>query len=536
MGIVTSTGDDPLGRDGRAMNPIPDSAGADQGEVFAFLADPRTHSLPVPIHRIDTHGAVVFLAGPDAYKVKRAVRFPFLDYSTLALRKAACEAELEVNRTNAPALYLGTIPVTRSGDGLALGGQGEPVEWAVHMRRFDESRTLDHLHRAEGLSPDIAKALAAAVADSHRRAAPATGERWIPSLARFIAEAREALLAHPALFDREEVEAAAAAQHGALDRLRPLLLSRSAGGHVRRIHGDLHLGNIVLLGSEPILFDAIEFSEDIATGDILYDLAFLLMDLWVRGDTRSANLVFNRHLHLMNPEEQLPGIAALPLFLSVRAAIRAHVTAARSLVVDERERPEVETAARTYLRAAGDVLRPCPAAVVAIGGLSGTGKSTVSACLAPSLGPQPGAVHLRSDLERKRLFGADETARLPAEAYGQEVTARIYARLGHLAQLAARAGSAVVVDAVHARLEEREAIEAVAREAGAAFLGIWLALPAEERVRRVESRTGDASDAGPKVALAQEGYDTGPIAWTTLDASRPAADIAAEIAALARKL
>ncbi len=518
------------------MNPIPDGAGEDQSEIFAFLADPRTHSLSLPIHRIDTHGAVVFLAGPDAYKVKRAVRFPFLDYSTLALRRAACEAELQVNRPNAPALYLGTIPITRSGNGLALGGEGEPVEWAVHMRRFDESRTLDHLHGSEGLSPEIAKALATAVADSHRRAVPASGDRWIPSLARFIAEAREALLAHPALFDPKEVEAAAAAQHGALDRLRPLLLSRSAGGQVRRIHGDLHLGNIVLLGSEPVLFDAIEFSEDIAAGDVLYDLAFLLMDLSVRGDRRAANLVFNRYLHLMDPEEQLPGIAALPLFLSVRAAIRAHVTATRSLVVDETERPGAENAARAYLRAAADVLRPCPSPIVAIGGLSGTGKSTVSACLAPSLGPPPGAVHLRSDLERKRLFGADETARLPAEAYGQEVTARIYARLGHLAQLAAKTGSAVVVDAVHARLEEREAIEAIAQETGATFLGVWLTLPAEDRVRRVASRTGDASDAGPDVAFAQERYDTGPIAWTMLDAARPAADIAAEIAAIAGRL
>ncbi len=509
------------------------SAADAQECVFAVLAEPGTYPGAPAVRRIDTHGAAVFLAGSDVYKVKRAVRFPYMDYSTLARRKAACEAELALNQPNAPELYLGVVPITRSARGLELGGEGEVVEWAVHMRRFDESRTLDCTPAGAALPSELASQLAAAVAASHARAAPSPGDRWLPSLSRFIEEARDAVLRFPDLFPAGAVEALHSGQCAALDRGRPLLELRRAEGHVRRIHGDLHLGNIVLTGRGPVLFDAIEFDEDIATGDVLYDLAFLLMDLWVRGDRRGANLVFNRYLIASGTDDQLPGLAALPLFLSLRAAIRAHVTAARSLVVEGRARTDAERSARTYFDAAAGFLRSSRGPLVAIGGLSGTGKSTIAAELAPHLGSAPGAVHLRSDIERKRLFGVGETERLPGEAYGPGVTAQVYARLRDLALLAAKAGSAVVVDAVHGEPGEREAIEHLAREAGVPFIGVWLALSTDERVRRVAGRRGDASDAGPEVALAQEARATGRITWAPLDAARPVSELAAEIAAIA---
>ena len=143
---------------------------ADQSEVFELLADPRTHAVLFPVTRIDTHSAVVFLAGLDVYKVKRAVRFAFMDLSTLAKRQAACEAEVAVNRRYAPDIYYGAVPITRDGDGLAIAGTGEPVEWAVHMRRFDETRTLDHVAERGELGSLLIARLADGLVDIYRDA------------------------------------------------------------------------------------------------------------------------------------------------------------------------------------------------------------------------------------------------------------------------------------------------------------------------------------------------------------------------------
>ena len=171
-----------------------------------------------------------------------------------------------------------------------------------------------------------------------------------------------------------------------------------------------------------------------------------------------------------------------------------------------------------------------PPRLIGIGGLSGAGKSTVAGALAPMLGPPMGAVWLRSDIERKSLFHVDEATRLPAEAYAPAATAEVYARLRHRAALALAAGACVVVDAVHARPDERAALEQVARDAGAPFLGVWLEAPTDLRAHRVDQRVGDASDADAGIARAQATYDRGPLAWRVIDATREPEAIAREIA------
>jgi aminoglycoside phosphotransferase family enzyme len=181
---------------------------ADQREVFAFLEDPGTHGLAEPVVRIDTHGAAVFLAGPDVYKVKRAVRFPFMDYSTIEKRRAACQAEVSVNGPNAPDIYLGVVPITRAGGRLGLGGSGELVECAVHMRRFDETRTLDRIAAAGGLSPSLIAKLARAVLVSHAKAPRRDGAAAAAALKRYIAENGASLAESPELFRRRAGEGA----------------------------------------------------------------------------------------------------------------------------------------------------------------------------------------------------------------------------------------------------------------------------------------------------------------------------------------
>jgi aminoglycoside phosphotransferase family enzyme/predicted kinase len=494
-----------------------------QEPVFALLSDPATHG-GLTVKRIDTHAASVFLAGTRAFKVKRAVRFPFLDFSTLEKRKAACEAEIEVNRQFAPEIYRRVVAITREPNGaLALKGGGTPIEYAVEMRRFDESLTLDHLAGQGRIDVALAEALGRAVAGAHANASPVDPAPWIEAMAAYIAEHEAEFAKAPDLFPPAEVAALARASRAAYARIRPLLVERGERGLIRRIHGDLHLGNIALIEGRPVLFDAIEFSPLIASGDILYDLAFLLMDLSERGLPQAGNIVFNRYLAQTRRAEDLDALAALPFYLSMRAAIRAKVTAERREQAGPAEQAALAHGARSYFELARRSIEPAPPVMVAIGGRSGTGKSALARAIAPELAPIPGAVVLRSDVERKAVFDQDENERLPAEAYAPDVTLRVYATVVDKARRAASAGHSAIMDAVFAQPQERAAAGQSAAGLGIAFRGFFLEAPLATRLQRVGARSRDASDADAAIVRAQESYDLGDdpdaSAWTRIDAS-----------------
>jgi len=490
-----------------------------QEPVFALLADPATHGGAV-VKRVDTHAGVVFLAGERALKLKRAVQFPFLDYSTLAKRKAACEAEIAVNRPYAPALYRGVIAITREADGrLAIGGKGEPVEWAVEMRRFDETQTLDHLADDGRIDAALADAIGRAIAAAHGNTPRAPSEAWIAALGSYIEEHARTFAGLPAVFDAGANERLADVSRSAFARIAPLLAERGRRGLIRRIHGDLHLGNIALIDGRPVLFDAIEFSDIIASGDLLYDLAFVLMDLCERGLGAAANIVFNRYLADTRRDEDLDALAALPFYLSMRASIRARVTAARLDQASEAERPAIAHSARAYFDWALRFITPPVPMLIAVGGLSGTGKSALARALAPAITPAPGAVVLRSDVERKALFGKAEAEPLPPEAYTPAVTQRVYCMIADKARRAIAAGHSAIVDAVFATPGEREVLEKSAAALGVSFHGLFLVADLDTRLARVGGRRGDASDADAAIARAQERYDLGTLGWTRIDAS-----------------
>jgi hypothetical protein len=492
-----------------------------QDEVIAFLSEPSAHGLRTGrVERIDTHISVVFLARQRAYKLKRAVAFPYLDYLTLERRREACEREVQLNRRTARGLYLAVIAVTRSPDGrLALGGAGEPVEWLVEMRRFDQDRLLDGMAERGELDLELASRLAYAVAALHDHARPrrdhggSGGMRWVVD-----GNHRE-LTAEPAVLGRHSCDLLHAATLAALDHLSLLLDARRAMGLVRQCHGDLHLHNVCLIGGEPTLFDAIEFDDEIACVDVMYDLAFLLMDLLHRHLRTHANAVMNSYLEARS---DFGGLALLPLFLSCRAAIRAKISIAEAAVQRDAAAAALRREeANQYLDLALTLLAPRQPRIIVIGGFSGSGKSTLARQLAPDVGAAPGAVLLRSDVIRKRLFGVDPLARLPGSAYDAEATARVYAWMIHAAESAAQAGHSVVVDAVFADPVHRTALKRAAASVGVPIAGIWLDVRAPVAARRLRARVRDASDATVDVLLAQMMRSTGPIAWTRIDASGP---------------
>jgi hypothetical protein len=300
-----------------------------------------------------------------------------------------------------------------------------------------------------------------------------------------------------------------------LSRLRPLLVERGRQGLIRRGHGDLHLGNITMLDGEPVAFDALEFDPVIASGDLLYDLAFLLMDLVGHGRETAANRLLNGYYAAARRTADCEGIAALPFFMSLRAAIRAMTTASR---LDIRKQP-IARSAQHYFDLAVKLLAPAKPMLLGIGGLSGTGKSILARSLAPSLAPPPGALVFRSDVERKALYGVPEHERLPANAYRAEVTARVYRSIIEQAARVARAGHSAIVDAVFAAAEERAAIEAAAAAAGVDFRGLFLVADLVTRLQRVSERAPDASDADIEVARKQEEFSTGAITWRRIDAT-----------------
>ncbi len=507
-------------------NRPPAATSGDQGEVIAFLRDPLSHGPGVrEVGEIETHGALVFLAGQDVYKIKKAVRLAYLDFSTLARRRRACLREIEINRPAAPMIYRDALPITREKDGrIAFAGKGRVIEWAVHMTRFEQDRILDRLAGCGPLPDRLAEGLADRVARWHRRVGPVRVEDGdlrmkaiVDNLAARFGAARDtpAVAGAGQLAERLERQ---------WHRVRGLLAERGANGHVRRCHGDLHLNNIVVIDDQPVLFDAIEFDETLATIDVLYDLAFLLMDLGRARQRRAASRVFNRYLQRAGDLDDLRGLAALPLFLACRAGVRAMVALDRAAQERAGRRDEARRAARGYLEAARDFLNPEPALLVAIGGFSGTGKTTLARSLAPLLMQGPGALHLRSDVERKMLAGVDEFTRLDAAHYTDRSSVDVYERLALKAKTALGAGHRVIVDAVFSARGERDRMAAVAREAGAAFTGLWLTTGRDELVRRVAARRADASDATARVVRAQIARGAGAVSWREIDAGGDARD------------
>jgi hypothetical protein len=493
----------------------------DQTTVVEFLASRSTHG-GADVERIDTHTAVVFLAGACAYKLKRAVRFDYLDFSTPDRRRALCEAEVRLNRRSAPMLYHGVLAVTREPDGsLALGGAGTPIDWVVEMNRFDQGALFDRLAATGNLALDLMPALGTAIAEFHAGAERRMDHGGKAGMAWVIEGNATGFEEYgPGCLDPSACLTVTGESRAELERRGALLDARRRAGFVRQCHGDLHLRNIVLLDGRPTLFDGVEFNDEISCTDVLYDLAFLVMDLWRRKLPRHANAVWNRYLAETG---NLGGLSMVPLFLSCRAAVRAKTSATAARVQnDGRRRSELQGLAREYLDLAESFLRQPTPCIIAIGGWSGSGKSTLALGLAPSVGGAPGAVVHRSDEIRKRLCNVPPLERLGREGYSPQVSERVYATLAERARLTVEGGQSAIVDGVYARPSDRQTIERMAAAESVPFVGFWLDAPESTLIARTEQRRNDPSDADASVVRLQRAQQTGAVAWDHLDASMPA--------------
>jgi aminoglycoside phosphotransferase family enzyme/predicted kinase len=466
-----------------------------QRDVAAFLQQ-ETGSVPV-----ETHISAVFAGGQDVYKLKKAVKLSFLDFTSVESRAAMVRRELELNGIAAPEIYRGVSAIIRGNDNALHFAPAETphaLDYVVRMAPIQKHDFLDEIVKCNRLAPSLADALGDCIADLHARL-PVIQNWDSPGGMRHIIDGN-AGAARAANLPSRPISNWHAAILAEFDRIAPVLTARAATGYVRRLHGDLHLGNICLWHGKPTAFDMLEFDEALATADVAYDLAFLLMDLEFHAGRAAANRVMNRYIARTGDVGLL---AALPCFMSVRALVRAHVQASRQ---DHRE-------AALYLHTATESLRAVMPVLVTIGGLPGTGKTTLGRGIAPGLGRAPGAVLLRSDETRKRLFHALPEQKLGPDAYTNGANARVNSSLLADTAQALQAGQAVVVDSTFLHPPLRQGIEDAARHAHAPFHGFWLEAPLETLLQRVADRRNGASDAGPDVVRKAAASDAGHITW-----------------------
>ena len=447
--------------------------------------------------RVDTHISTVLLAGDRAFKIKKPLDLGFLDFRTLAARRHACDEEMRLNSRFAPEIYLGVAAITGTTGAPAIGEPGEPIDWAVEMRRFDPDAILSH--QAATLAPDLVEALARRVAAVHAEApACAPGDPYgTPEAAYRPMADNFAQLQDAAPAQSETLRRLAAWTLEQRDRLAASVERRRAGGRVRECHGDLHLGNVALIDGEPVVFDALEFDPALRWIDCINDIAFMLMDLQARGRPELAHRFLD---HYLQDSGDYAGLEVLQYYLVYRALVRAKIAAIRlSQSLDASEGAAVAAEMNDYVALAERLSAPARGAIVMTCGVSGSGKSHAAAGLT---GPLP-AVRIRSDVERKRLLGLsageDATA---LGGYAESLTDKTYRRLAELAGKVAAAGYVAVADATYLRRAQRELLRAEAERTGVPLLVLDCeASPEVLRARILQRRSerDNVSDADLEV-------------------------------------
>ena len=486
----------------------------DSRTLLRALQDPRLY--PHPVTRFDlreTHISWVLLTGPFAYKIKKPVNFGFVDFSSLTQREFFCHEEIRLNQRLAPDIYVDVLPISGTPEQPRLDGQGEPFEFVVKMQQFTADATLDHV--SAQIRPEQVDRLASDIAAFHHNVARADQDTVFGTpglIAQVIEEVFEQILSDGRFSEH----------HPSLEQLRHWLSGfylthagdfekRKVSGFIRECHGDLHLANLVLLHDRIIAFDGIEFSERLRWIDVINDVAFTVMDFQARGQPVLARRFLNRYLEFTGDYE---GLGLLPFYQIYRALVRVKVAAlVFAQVRGQCASSHAEDFSR-YLSAAQSLTEAQAPWLVIMHGVTGTGKSSVSEPLLE----QTGAIRLRSDVERKRLFGLSPSDRSSGEikdaVYGTETTRKTYDRLHALARQLLLFGYPVIVDATFLKRQHRDAFKKLAASSNVPFLILDMqAKPGtlRERVAARAVASDDASEADLSV-LEQQERDQEPLA------------------------
>jgi uncharacterized protein len=481
------------------------------------------HNVSDDIELIQTHVSAVFLTGDYAYKLKKEVNFGFLDYSTLEKRKHFLEEEIKMNGVIAPELYLEVVPINQEGDRFTLNGTGEVVEYALKMRQFPQENLLINLFEAGKLEISQMEELGKIVAQFHKEAK--TNE-YISSFGT-VAKIREAFDENyqqtQGYVGRGQTQEQLTETQAYTDKFfaerEDLFKSRITNNKIKECHGDLHLKNICLWQDKIQLFDRIEFNEPFRFVDVMYDVAFTMMDLEAKGKPDFANAFLNTYLEQTGDYEGLP---LLPLYLSRQAYVRAKVT---SFLLDDPNIPatvkqEAQATASEYYQQAWQYTQNLQGKLIIMSGLSGSGKTTV----AKTIARKESAIHLRSDAIRKQLAGISVEEKGSNEIYSAEMSQKTYTRLLELGIMLSKAGFTVILDAKYDRVTYREQIISAASSDNIPLQIINCTAPIEVLRDRLNQRTGDISDATAELletqqANAENFTESEKVYVTTIDTS-----------------
>ncbi|AFZ36609.1 adenylylsulfate kinase [Stanieria cyanosphaera PCC 7437] len=502
------------------MNQINIAALIDQMQQPSFYP----HAVTESIELVQTHVSYILLTGDYAYKLKKAVNFGFLDYSTLAKRKHFLEEEISMNRVIAPELYLEVVPITKTGDNFSLGGEGEAVEYALKMRQFPQENLFINLFEAGKLSIEQMEELGKIVAQFHAQAAT---NDYISSFGT-VAKVREAFDENyqqtEQYVGRVQTQSQLAETQAFTDSFfaerEDLFQARIAEHKIKECHGDLHLKNICLWQDKIQLFDRIEFNEPFRFVDVMYDVAFAVMDLDARGRKDFGNAFLNTYLEQTGDWE---GLQLLPLYLSRQAYVRAKVTSflLDDPAIDDKVKQEASQIAADYYKQAWEYTQPTQGKLILMSGLSGSGKSTVAKAIAR----KTGAIQIRSDAVRKHLAGIALDDKGSDEIYSSEMSQKTYDRLLELGIMLAKAGFTVILDAKYDRISSREPVIAAAKTNQIPLQIINCTAPLEVLSDRLSSRSGDISDAtadllASQQATAEDFTEAEQVYVTTVDTSK----------------
>ncbi len=466
-----------------------------QFDISSMLeCDVYNHSVQ-HIELIETHISWVILTGEFAYKIKKPVDFGFLDFSTLGKRHSFCQQELELNRRMATGIYLEVVPITKIEGKLVISGGGKPVEYAVKMRQFPQSCQFDNMLLAGELTTGHMDALARMLANFHLTTRRIEDCGSIDLVCQPVEENFIQINQHLGSVQYPNVlNELQQWSKSSFVALKPVFEERARDGFVRECHGDLHLRNLVWLNETPVAFDCIEFNAGLSRIDVISDMAFLLMDLHSRQQKILASRFLNCYLEVSG---DYAGLSVLPFYLCYRAMVRAKVDALRleqeTLSEEETEQSRIEFAA--YLELAASYRRQATPTLIIMRGVSASGKSTVSQQLLEALG----AIRVRSDVERKRLFNIDphDSAATEIESgiYSKEATGQTYSRLAELASGIIRDGFSVIVDAAFPQYAQRTVFQSLARGPGIPFVILDIWAPEDVLRQRIISRKREVSDA-----------------------------------------